>query len=171
MSEEQDRKFFRNYSLIIGLLAVMIVIFLFLARHFGVDEEAEARQRAPMVAEATQPVGQVNTDAAAAAAAPAAPAADTAASTAAAPVDDHPGAKVYNGLCFSCHGTGVPGSPQLGDKAAWETRLAKGIETLHANAINGLTTDTGFMPPKGGNPALSDDEVKSAVDYMVSKAQ
>lgn len=175
MSKEQDRLFFRNYSLIIGLLVVMIVIFLFLARYFGIDDQAEAVRRAPQVADATQPIGQVNTGGDSAAAedttAAAVPAADAGTATAAAATDD-PGARVYNSLCFSCHGTGVPGAPQLGDKAAWVDRIAAGIDMLYTHAIAGFTGASGMpMPPKGGNPALSDDEVKAAVDYMVSASK
>ncbi|HPE61473.1 MAG TPA: c-type cytochrome [Thiolinea sp.] len=80
---------------------------------------------------------------------------------AAAPAID--GEKVYRGLCFSCHDAGIANAPKLGDKAAWEPRLAAGMETVYAYSINGLNV----MPPKGGNPALSDDEVKAAVDWMV----
>ena len=31
--------------------------------------------------------------------------------------------------------------------------------------------NNGMMPPKGGRPDFSDDDVKAAVDYMVSAAQ
>jgi len=84
---------------------------------------------------------------------------------AAAPAID--GEKVYRSLCFSCHDAGIANAPKLGDKAAWEPRLAAGMETVYAFSINGLNV----MPPKGGNPALSDDEVKAAVDWMVGHVQ
>ena len=42
---------------------------------------------------------------------------------------------------------------------------------MYANAINGFQGATGMMPGKGGNPALSDEEVKAAVDHMVSESQ
>lgn len=77
------------------------------------------------------------------------------------------GEKVYNGLCQTCHNAGVAGAPKLTDKAAWAPRLATGMDALYTTSINGK----GAMPPKGGNPALSDAEVKAAVDYMVSKAK
>lgn len=77
------------------------------------------------------------------------------------------GEKVYKGLCMSCHDTGLLNSPKLGDKAAWEPRIATGMDALYTSALNGKNT----MPAKGGNPALSDDEVKAAVDYMVEKAK
>lgn len=77
------------------------------------------------------------------------------------------GKQVYDKACKLCHDMGVAGAPKLGDKAAWEARLAKGMETLYGSAINGLNA----MPPKGGNAGLSDEEVKNSVAFMVSKVQ
>jgi cytochrome c5 len=77
------------------------------------------------------------------------------------------GKATYDTACFACHSTGVAGSPILGNKDAWGPRIAKGIDALYANAING--TDKG-MPPKGGT-TLSDDEIKVVVDYMVAQSQ
>jgi cytochrome c5 len=80
------------------------------------------------------------------------------------------GEKVYKGLCFSCHDMGVAGAPKMGDKADWDPRIAKGADALYASALKGKNDVPGkMMPAKGGNPALSDDEVKAAVDYMISK--
>ena len=76
------------------------------------------------------------------------------------------GEKIYTATCLACHGAGVLGAPKIGDKAMWEPRIAKGMEVLYTNSINGLN----MMPPRGGNAALKDDELKAAVDYMVSKA-
>jgi cytochrome c5 len=42
---------------------------------------------------------------------------------------------------------------------------------MYANAINGFVGSAGVMPGKGGNPTLSDAEVKAAVDHMVSQSQ
>jgi cytochrome c5 len=82
------------------------------------------------------------------------------------------GEKVYKGLCFNCHGTGIPNIPQTGNKEAWAPRIAQGKDVLYKNAINGFTGKSGMpMLPKGGNTALSDDEVKAAVDHMVSNSQ
>lgn len=77
------------------------------------------------------------------------------------------GEKVYKGLCFSCHDAGVVGAPKLGDKAAWAPRIAAGMDSLYNNSLKGK----GAMPAKGGNPKLSDEEVKAAVDWMVAKAK
>lgn len=74
-------------------------------------------------------------------------------------------------VCTACHSTGVAGAPKVGDKAAWEPRIAQGTEVLYKHAIGGFTGKSGTMPPKGGRTDLSDDEVKAAVDYMVSKAK
>ena len=82
------------------------------------------------------------------------------------------GEKVYKGLCFNCHGTGIPNIPQVGNKEAWAPRIAQGKDVLYNNAINGFSGKSGMpMLPKGGNTALTDDEVKAAVDHMVSNSQ
>ena len=73
--------------------------------------------------------------------------------------------------CIACHGTGVGGAPMLGDSAQWEARIAQGSAVLNQHAIEGYTGSAGYMPAKGGRTDLSDDEVASAVDYMVSQVQ
>lgn len=76
------------------------------------------------------------------------------------------GEKIYKTTCLSCHGAGVLGAPKVGDKAAWAPRVAKGKPALYGSALNGFK----MMPPRGGNAALKDDEIKAAVDFMTSKA-
>lgn len=76
------------------------------------------------------------------------------------------GEKIYTATCVACHGAGVLGAPKFGDKAAWQPRIAKGMDALYSSSLNGFK----MMPPRGGNAALKDDEMKAAVDYMVSKA-
>ena len=75
------------------------------------------------------------------------------------------GEEVYNSACMSCHASGAAGAPMAGNKNQWSDRIAKGNETLYASAINGI----GVMPAKGGISTLTDDEVKSAVDYLISE--
>ena len=126
---------------------------------------APAEQAAPAAA---APAEQAAAPAAAeqAASAAAAPA-EQAAAPVAAPAAAVDGEKVYKGICFSCHDVGVAGSPKLGDKAAWAARIAAGNDSMYGTAINGKNA----MPAKGGNPALSDAEIKAAVDFMVSKSK
>jgi cytochrome c5 len=81
------------------------------------------------------------------------------------------GEATYNQTCVACHGAGVAGAPKIGDKADWGPRIAQGKDTLYSHALQGFQGQKGVMPPKGGNTALADADVKAAVDYMVSKAQ
>jgi cytochrome c5 len=76
------------------------------------------------------------------------------------------GEAVYSKACVACHSTGAAGAPKVGDKTAWEPRLAQGLDALVMSSLKGK----GTMPPKGGNTSLSDAEVKSAVEYMLQKA-
>jgi cytochrome c5 len=77
------------------------------------------------------------------------------------------GEAIYNVSCTTCHATGAANAPKLGDIAAWEPRIAKGMDALIASSING----TGAMPAKGMCFDCSDDELKATVEYMVENSQ
>lgn len=98
--------------------------------------------------------------------APAAGAPKVAAVTAA-PAKAKDGKTVYDTVCMACHMTGAANAPKLGDKAAWAPRIKTGTEALVASVIKGK----GAMPPKGGAAALSDAEVKAAVEYIVAQSK
>ncbi|QIM47680.1 cytochrome c5 family protein [Pusillimonas sp. DMV24BSW_D] len=80
---------------------------------------------------------------------------------------DPAGEKLYNTVCLACHAAGVAGAPKLGDKAAWEPRIAQGLDAM----VNTVISGKGAMPPKGGAVQASDAEIRAAVQFMVSKSQ
>ena len=101
-----------------------------------------------------------------------APAAAAPAPVAQAAVDAGKGAELFKKTCAMCHQTGVAGAPKLGDKADWGPRIAQGKDTLYKHAIEGFTgPDGGIMPPKGGNPALTDEQVHATVDWMLANSK
>ena len=91
------------------------------------------------------------------------PVADTAATATPATIAPVDGGQVYITYCTICHKTGLNAAPKFGSKPLWAKRIAQGRDTVYANSINGLRG----MPPRGGFPSLSDEEVIAAVDYMV----
>lgn len=176
MSQEQDQAFFRNFTLIVGGIAGMMVLFFIAAKVVSPDAYAAEDKLADQVAERTKPVGEVvvageEEAVAEIEAETVVAAADTGSETAGGGAKS--GEEIFQGVCANCHGMPAMAAmmPQIGDKAAWEPRLAKGVDTLYAHAINGFNGDMGVMPAKGGNPALSDDDVKAAVDYMIEAVQ
>ena len=50
---------------------------------------------------------------------------------------DKPPAELYQAACLACHTTGAAGAPKIGDAAAWQARLDKGVDTLVTSAISG----------------------------------
>ena len=76
------------------------------------------------------------------------------------------GSAVFAEVCTSCHTAGALGAPKFGDKAAWGSRIAQGYQTLIKHAEEGIRQ----MPPRGGNPDLSDIEIARAVAYMANDA-
>jgi cytochrome c5 len=161
-------------SLIVGIiLLAQFAVGSHGARSMKDDPAMSPAQVAKRLAPAAQVVIDPNAPAPAAAAPAATPALAVAAVTPPPPAGGAAkpaaasGKATFDSVCSACHATGVAGAPKLGDKAAWAPRIKTGIETLHASALKGK----GAMPPKGGNPAIADADVKAAVDYMVAAAK
>ncbi|TCJ14927.1 cytochrome c5 family protein [Parasulfuritortus cantonensis] len=77
---------------------------------------------------------------------------------------DMTGEQVYTEVCSACHGSGALGSPKFKDTAAWGKRITQGYDTLLLHAFNGIRK----MPPRGGEPDLTDLEVARAMVYMAN---
>jgi len=164
-----DLEFLKRFSLMIGLLGLITLglILLALYLHGRVPPEASPTAGA-RTEQRIAPTGAVyagSTGAAAQAAAAAAAVARAASSVAYGGTTD--GSVIYQNLCGACHTNGVGLAPTL-DHAHWDARLAQGKDTLYKHAIEGFTgPDGGIMPPKGGNPGLTDEQVQVTVDWML----
>ena len=73
--------------------------------------------------------------------------------------------QIYDKVCAACHATGTLGAPRVGDKAQWEPRFAQGLDTLVTHATNGIRA----MPAKGGDPSLTEANLKDAIVYMLEE--
>ncbi len=168
-----DLDFLKRFSMVIAFLAAvtlgLILFAYYLNNQLPRDADPAARQR---VVDRIAPVGQVYagaTGAAAQAAAVAASAAAAASQVAYGGTTD--GSVIYANLCTGCHTSGAGGAPKL-DAAGIGARLAEqGLDLLVSRAISGYTGEAGVMPAKGGNPALTDEQVKVSVEWMVSQSQ
>ncbi|MGJ8688774.1 MAG: c-type cytochrome [Gammaproteobacteria bacterium] len=75
--------------------------------------------------------------------------------------------RVYMQSCWACHNSGAAGAPKVGTAADWAPRIEKGMDTLLANAINGINA----MPAKGLCFTCTDDDLKDLIQYMVDSSQ
>ena len=66
-------------------------------------------------------------------------------------------ADIYRKNCATCHDRAVMGAPKPGDP-----RFSADLDTLVENAIKGI----GRMPARGHASFLTDDEIRSVVEYM-----
>ena len=157
-----------HVAMILGTgTALLAFIFILVAHHREVPGKVRLDRGALLsgasVAERIKPVGEI-----AVAGAQQAPAKGPAAAPTPVVRD---GQQVYQASCVACHDAGIAGAPKTGDKGQWAKRIAKGVTVLYASAVNGVQSSAGVMPAKGGNLALSDAEVKAAVDYMVGRSR
>jgi len=168
-----DRAFWKSFTgLVVALVALTIVLFV-VAQIIGGKpaKTVETTADAKAIAERIKPVGELTVGAA--------PAERVASSSsvmdviipAANAAGADKGKATYDASCMACHAAGVAGAPKLGDKANWGPRIAQGNDTLYTHAIKGFQGKAGMMPPKGGNMALKDEDVKAAVDFMVSQGK
>ena len=165
-----EKSYAVNVMTILAVSAALILfIFVLVSHHHDVPTEVIQHRGVLLgagssAAERIKPVGQVEV---ASAETPKEPVKIAAAASS--PARD--GQQVYQATCVVCHDAGIAGAPKLGDKGEWAKRIAKGLDTLYASAVNGVQGTAGAMPAKGGNPALSNAEVKSAVDYIVARSK
>ncbi|GGI85043.1 cytochrome c [Legionella impletisoli] len=77
------------------------------------------------------------------------------------------GKQVYVNTCIICHQDGKMGAPLIGNGAGWTMRLKNsGLSGLYRHAIHGYNS----MPPRGACVTCSDEDVMSAVDYLLNKS-
>jgi cytochrome c5 len=167
-----DLDFLKRFSIVIGILMVVTVVLLvgaFLlhgSRNTEPNRTADAR-----IAERLQPVAGVYAgETGAAAMAQALEAARQAAVGQVAFGGTLDGEVIYNGLCGACHTSGAGGAPRM-VQADWTARIAQGTETLVRHAIEGYQGPDGLMPARGGNPALTDEQVEASVLWMLDHLQ
>lgn len=83
------------------------------------------------------------------------------------------GNKLFIGTCSACHGRDAKGLPNLG-KDLVHSEFCKGLDDDKLLAFikrgrdpsDPLNTTKVGMPPKGGNPALSDDDLLDIITYV-----
>lgn len=159
---DQDSIFFRNFSILLAALVVLTIILILMGvamqNNLVANLEGEADRSA--IQASIKPVAEVNTD-------PNAIVVEAPAAIAAAFDGSLDGEMIYNNACAACHVSGVAGAPKL-EKAAWEARLEQGMDILIQHAIDGFTGEAGMMPARGGNAALTDEQIKVTVEFMTS---
>jgi cytochrome c5 len=167
----RDQKFFDMYSLVLGVLGIVGLLLFVGAKKLSDMTQGlyvtDSEEYQAEVAARIQPFGRVYLPGEEAAAdAPVVAEAEQPEPVA----TEMSGPQTYNDACLVCHGSGVGGAPVVGDAAAWTARIEQGTDTLYLHAIEGYTGEAGYMPAKGARMDLSDDEVRAAVDYMVSES-
>jgi cytochrome c5 len=185
-----DAVFLKHFAQLIGGLMAFAVLLIFIAHHINnefygynaiksgadpselnnLERERVERNIAESNARIGLPAGVYVGDAGREAMAAAQKAREEAAKAQVAYGGTLDGAVIYQNLCGACHGSGAGGAPQP-TKEAWAPRIAQGVDTLYKHAIDGFQGQAGIMPPRGGNPSLTDEQVKASVDYMVQKYQ
>lgn len=168
-----DLDFLKRFSMVIGFLVLVTLGLILFAHYLVSDIPAESDPAAERnTLDRIAPVGAVY--AGATGAAEQATAAATAAASAASDVaygGTLDGSVIFGNLCTGCHTSGAGGAPKL-DAAGIGTRMAaQGADELVKRAIAGFTGSAGVMPAKGGNPALTDEQVKATVEWMVEQSK
>ncbi|HEY1898530.1 MAG TPA: c-type cytochrome [Steroidobacteraceae bacterium] len=166
---KQDTHFVNTFSMVIGLLVLIAIGIIVLARtvaaHTQESDTVEERDFAKSVASRIEPLSQeaiVGQDNTSLAIKPDSPAG----AGVALPIPKN-GTQVYEEVCSACHGLGIAGAPKAGDAALWLPRIAKGKALLYDHAIHGFTGQTGTMPPKGNRPDIPDAIIEQGVDHMM----
>lgn len=76
------------------------------------------------------------------------------------------GKQLYDRACMACHAAGVAGAPKPGVQADWARYLDQGLDGMLQVAIKGK----GAMPPRGGAANATDEQLRLAIEYMLTGA-
>jgi cytochrome c5 len=169
-----DRVFLKHFSMMIGFLVLVMFSLIGLALYlYELNPPPQSPAEKAVVEARVAPVGAVYAgDTGRAALAAAQDAAKKAAASQVAYGGTTDGKTIFGNLCTTCHTNAATGAPVLTDKGAWAPRVAQGLETLVKHATDGFQGKDGkLMPAKGGNPALTDAQVKAAVEWMLSQVK
>lgn len=139
-------------SVVAGLLAPLLAIFLIVQLVLGIQAEHKPDTSSEAAQKAT--LARIK------------PFAHLVALDANAPKVEKSGKEVFEAVCTTCHTPGALGAPKFGNKGDWGPRIAQGFDTLIKHATEGIR----LMPPRGGDSDLSDTEVERAVAYMADAA-
>lgn len=152
-----DKVFIVTFLGVLGFLGAFTLGIIVISNVLSAQDEAADPAALARLEERIKPVGQVITDASMLL---------KVSAPAAAARTPMTGEQVVAKICAACHGTGVLNAPKIGDKSAWgQLKAAQGLDGLAAAAVKGKNA----MPPRGGDPSLSDEEVKAAVQHMLKQ--
>lgn len=150
MEQQPQKKDSTSLILMIAGGAVLALAVFALLSNLGstvaknsVDDQAKAEYQQKAMSKVLQPIGTV-----------------ASVDKSLAPVE-RTGEQVY-ATCGSCHASGLLDSPKTGSDADWTPRAAGGLDALVTSAINGK----GGMPARGGDPSITDKEIRSAILFM-----
>ncbi len=81
------------------------------------------------------------------------------------------GETVFKAHCANCHTGGFggffTGAPKVGSQKDWKELTPKGVDALTVNTVTGI----GDMAPRGECTTCTDEEIRSAVEYMLEKSR
>ena len=169
-----DRVFLKHFSMMIGLLVLVMFSLIGLALYLYSYNPPPGNPQAQVQTEARiAPVGAVYAgDTGRAALVAAQDAAKKAAAGQVAYGGTLDGKTIFGNLCTTCHTNAATGAPVISDKAGWAPRVAQGLDTLVKHAIDGFQGKSpNPMPAKGGNPSLTDAQVKATVEWMLTQVK
>ena len=170
---DADRTFLKHFSQLIGFLVVVMFALIGVALYlYSKNPPPTNPSHVDEVQQRIAPVGGVYAgDTGKAALAEAQAAAAKAAASQVAYGGTTDGKTIFGNLCQTCHTNAATGAPVITDKGEWAPRVAQGLDTLVKHATDGFTGKKGVMPARGGNPSLSDAQVKATVEWMVSQVK
>jgi cytochrome c5 len=168
-----DRVFLKHFSMVIGFLVLVMLLLQGLGYYlYSYNPPAKNPEAGKEVQQRIAPVGAVYAgDTGRAALVAAQEAAKKAAESQVAYGGTLDGKTIFSSLCTTCHTNAATGAPVITDKAAWAPRVAQGVDTLIKHATEGFQGSKGLMPAQGGNPSLSNAQVKATVEWMISQVK